>query len=447
MEAAAWVAELRETTGHILVAREKEVPGKIDALRKAIEEFPGTANEMLEMISCTLAERELTIPIAIMLDLTKRSELPRWTDVAQRWLLDGIDVCAAENVPREMKNVVNMTLKKSPSGDREEPAFIGQLLARYRRELPGVLTQALCEIMHASVSSEAFEVARRTRESCSPISCCGRGVSEMEYLGWWYDNARCLLRLDISAAIQAANVAICCVQDTLNNEENTGIIGRALHLYVVLKLIDFGGAISSTVPAAVGQLFPQGIPAHLKKYVNSMMTTGSGREASMAVTARREIMNDGERRRVKDVIGKLVLMSMNGEERTVLGEADMRTLESEGLRELVENRLIPLIANKKTLAKLKQISAIYSRIPLERLLNSLGLPSTQQGRDEFLILVDLFNSCENLCGAYSLQIEDGLGVFAKRSSAGVDIGQTLYIDYPSLLGAAEPHIAKLLRTK
>ncbi|KAF4754066.1 hypothetical protein FOZ62_009454 [Perkinsus olseni] len=170
-------------------------------------------------------------------------------------------------------------------------------------------------------------------------------------------------------------------------------------------MIDLGGSVGSPASVALGNLFPRGVPSHLKKYVGGMLAGGRRGDSAQDVTgdamlvelARHQTADlsgstprgDHRSEGVKAVIGKLITMSISASEGNRhnqardsaegLDEQARRLLGSEGLLGLVESRLLPLIENRRALGMIKEISEVYSHVPLERVIGMIGLPQTPEG--------------------------------------------------------------------
>ncbi|KAF4698129.1 hypothetical protein FOZ63_008712, partial [Perkinsus olseni] len=463
----AWTESLREANLQMLAGDRRDVPNDIERLREIIKRFSGTPQELLELLRAIVADAQMTVPIALILDHTnvyqtvligRESGIEQWHTVGEEWLAREADVRMFEFVPGEMRNIVGLLLRHSLGRPRAElvPAFLRGLSERYAEQLPAILTSVHCGVMHVCVRADELALARWIAELSANISALGRGVSEADYRTWWYEVALSFAPTDVPMAISAAQRAFEPRVDptkgdkaTRNSKDAWVPCTRALHLYVVLRMIELGGSVGSPASVALGNLFPKGVPSHLKKYVGGMFAGGRRGDGAQDVTgdamlvelARHQTADlsgstprgDQRSEGVKAVIGKLITMSISSSEGSRNNQARdsgdgldgqaRRLLGSEGLLGLVESRLLPLIENRRALGMIKEISEVYSHVPLERVTDMIGLPQTPEGAERLGILVDLFNNCRSLCGTSELKAADGFVIFQRKGPSDVDVAK------------------------
>ncbi|KAF4750572.1 hypothetical protein FOZ63_001375 [Perkinsus olseni] len=106
-----------------------------------------------------------------------------------------------------------------------------------------------------------------------------------------YEVALSFAPTDVTTAISAAQRAFEPRVDPTKGDKATRSSNdawvpctRALHLYVVLRMIDLGGSVGSPASVALGNLFPRGVPSHLKKYVGGMLAGGRRGDSAQDVT-------------------------------------------------------------------------------------------------------------------------------------------------------------------
>ncbi|KAF4657316.1 hypothetical protein FOZ61_006365 [Perkinsus olseni] len=453
----AWTESLRETNLQMLTGDRRGVSNSIERLREIIKRFSGTPQELLELLRAIVGDAQMTVPIALILDHTKEGGIEQWHAVGEEWLAREADVRMLEFVPGEMRNIVGSILRHSLGSPRAElvPTFLRSVLERYAEQLPAILTSVHCEVMHVCVRADELALARWIAERSPNISALGIGVSEAGYRRW-YEVALSFAPTDVPMAISAAQRAFEPRVDptkgdkaTRNSKDAWVPCIRALNLYLVLRMIDLGGSVGSPASVGLGNLFPRGVPSHLKKYVGGMLAGGRRGDGGQDVTgdamlvelARHQTADlsgstprgDHRSEGVKAVIGKLITMSISASEGNRhnqardsaerLDEQARRLLGSEGLLGLVESRLLPLIENRRALGMIKEISEVYSHVPLERVTGMIGLPQTPEGAERFGILVDLFNSCRSLCGTSELNAADGFVIFQRKGPADVHVAK------------------------